>query len=201
RAFIRFPAWQRVVVLSAGALTHFVLGVVLIYAMAVSTGLPNLNPAPTPAVVSAVSPCIAMRTDGSCQPGSPAPARDAGLQPGDRVLAVAGTPVRDFDDLVAAIHSRSGPTEVRFQREGQQRTVVIDVARVPISALGGKGEEVVGAIVVSPPRQPAVTPRYWTGSPGRTGRIPRSAWSEPACSVATPQVSVRGGSSCSCWWR
>ncbi|MDQ3826319.1 MAG: M50 family metallopeptidase, partial [Actinomycetota bacterium] len=96
RAFIRFPTWQRVVVLSAGALTHFVLGIVLIYAMAVSTGLPNLSPAPTPAVVSAVSPCIAMRPDGSCQPGSPAPARDAGLQPGDRMLAVAGTPVRDF---------------------------------------------------------------------------------------------------------
>ncbi|MDQ3825297.1 MAG: site-2 protease family protein [Actinomycetota bacterium] len=160
RAFIRFSTWQRVVVLSAGALTHFVLGIVLIYAMAVSTGLPILNPAPTPAVVSAVSPCIAVRADGSCPPGSPAPARDAGLQPGDRVLAVAGTPVHDFGDLVAAVHSRSGPTEVRFDRNGQQRTVVIDVARVPISALGGKGDEVVGAIGVSPPPLRAVTPRY-----------------------------------------
>jgi membrane-associated protease RseP (regulator of RpoE activity) len=159
RAFIRFSVWRRVVVLSAGALTHFVLGIVLIYVMAVSTGLPNLNPAPTPAVVSKVSPCIAVQANGSCQPGSPAPARDAGLQPGDRVLAVGGTPVRDFDGLVTAIHSRSGPTEVRFDRNGQQRTVVIDVARVPISSLGGKGDEIVGAIGVSPPRESVVSPR------------------------------------------
>jgi membrane-associated protease RseP (regulator of RpoE activity) len=159
RAFIRFSVWRRVVVLSAGALTHFVLGIALIYAMAVSTGLPDLNPAPPPAVVSKISPCIAVQGDGSCQPGSPAPARDAGLQAGDRVLAVAGTPVRDFDDLVTAIHSRSGPTEVRFDRDGQQRTVLIDVARVPISTLGGQGNEVVGAIGVSPVRPPPVTPR------------------------------------------
>ncbi len=160
RAFFRFPTWQRVVVLSAGSLTHFALGIVLIYVMAVSTGLPNLDPAPTPAVVSKVSPCLTARADGACQPGSPAPARDAGLQPGDRVLAVAGTPVRDFADLVTAIHGRSGPTEVRFDRNGAQRTVLIDVARVPLSALGGKGDEVVGAIGISPPRPPAVTARY-----------------------------------------
>src|SRR5258707_2587305 len=41
RAFIRFSVWRRVVVLSAGALTHFVLGIVLIYVMAVSTCLPH----------------------------------------------------------------------------------------------------------------------------------------------------------------
>ncbi|MGH3767177.1 MAG: M50 family metallopeptidase [Pseudonocardiaceae bacterium] len=161
RAFVRFSVWRRVVVLSAGALTHFVLGIALIYAMAVSTGLPNLNPAPPPAVVSKVSPCIAAQADGSCQPGSPAPARDAGLQPGDRVLAVAGAPVHNFDDLVTAIHSRSGPTEVSFDRNGQQRTVLINVARVPLSSLAGngKGDEVVGAIGVSPPPQAVVTPR------------------------------------------
>ena len=160
RAFIRFPTWQRVVVLSAGAVTHFILGVVLIYAMAVSTGLPNLNPAPTPAVVSAVNSCVAARADGSCPPGSPAPARDAGLQPGDRVLAVAGTPVRDSGDLVATIRSRAGPTEFQIDRHGQQRTVMIDVARVPISALGGTGDQLIGAIGVMTTPRPSVTPRY-----------------------------------------
>jgi membrane-associated protease RseP (regulator of RpoE activity) len=164
RAFTRFPVWQRVVVLSAGSLTHFLLGIVLIYVMAVSTGLPNLNPAPVPAVVSAVSPCLEPRSDGSCPPGSPAPAKQAGLQPGDRVLAVAGTPVRNSDELVAALHSRSGPTEVQLERKGQQRTVLIDIARVPVSALGGQGEEMVGAIGVSTLRPPVLTPRYGPGA-------------------------------------
>jgi membrane-associated protease RseP (regulator of RpoE activity) len=158
RAFFRFPTWQRVVVLAAGSLTHFTLGIVLVYVMAVSTGLPNLSPAPIPAVVSAVSPCVAARADGSCPQRAPAPALSAGLRPGDRVLAVAGTPVRDFDELVAAIHRRSGPTEVRFDRNGVQRTVQVDITRVPLSALGGNSDELVGAIGISPPRPPAVTP-------------------------------------------
>ncbi|MGH3821935.1 MAG: M50 family metallopeptidase [Pseudonocardiaceae bacterium] len=159
RAFFRFATWKRVVVLSAGSLTHFALGIVLIYVMAVSTGLPNLNPAPIPAVVSAVSPCLGARADGSCAPGSPAPASDAGLAPGDRVLAVAGTPVRKVDELFTAIQSRSGPTEVRFDRNGQQHTVMIDIAQVPFSTLGGNSDRMVGAIGIAPLRPPAVTPR------------------------------------------
>jgi membrane-associated protease RseP (regulator of RpoE activity) len=154
RAFFRFPTWQRVVVLSAGSLTHFAVGIVLIYVMAVSTGLPNLNRAP--AVVSAVSKCIAVRADGSCPPGSPAPARQAGLRPGDRVLAVAGTPVHDFDELGKAIQSRSGPTQFLLERAGQRSTVLIDIAQVPISALGGQGSKLVGAIGVAQQRPDAV---------------------------------------------
>ena len=157
RAFFRFPTWKRVVVLSAGSLTHFALGVVLIYVMAVSTGLPNLNRAPTPAVVSEVSQCIAVQADGSCQPGSPAPAKNAGLQPGDRVLAVAGTPVGNFNELVTAVQSRSGPTEFRLERDGQQSTVQVDITQVPISAVGGQGDKLVGAIGVSPQRPDPVT--------------------------------------------
>ncbi len=160
RAFFRFPTWQRVVVLSAGSLTHFVVGIVLIYVMAVSTGLPNLNRAPTPAVVSKVSQCLEVRADNSCQPGSPAPARNAGLQPGDRVLAVANTPVRNSADLIGAIQSRSGPTEFQIERAGQQRSVLVDVARVPVSALGGQGDKLVGAIGVTPQQPAAVTLRY-----------------------------------------
>ncbi|MGH3717450.1 MAG: M50 family metallopeptidase [Pseudonocardiaceae bacterium] len=170
RAFFRFPTWQRVVVLSAGSLTHFAVGIVLIYVMAVSTGLPNLHPQPTPAVVAAVSPCIAVRADGSCEPGSPAPARDAGLRPGDRVLAVAGTPVSNFDELGKAIQSHAGqPTEFRLQRDGTPLTVQILVARVPISALGGQGDQLVGAIGVAPQRPDAARLHYGpVGAVGQT---------------------------------
>lgn len=156
RAFFRFPTWKRVVVLSAGSLTHFALGIVLIYVMAVSTGLPNLNREPPPAVVAEISQCVAPSPDGSCQAGAPAPARDAGLQPGDRVLAVAGTPVQDRAELMAATQRRSGPTEFLLERGGQQRTVQVDVAQVPASALGGEGGQLVGAIGVS--LQPSTAP-------------------------------------------
>lgn len=155
RAFFRFPTWQRVVVLSAGSLTHFAVGILLIYVMAVSTGLPNLDRAPTPAVVSAVNQCIRM-PDGSCPP---APARGV-LQPGDRVVAVAGTPVHNFDELAKAIQSRSGPTKFQIERSGQPLTVSINVAQVPDSALGGQGDKLVGAIGVVPQRAGPVTLRF-----------------------------------------
>ncbi|MGH3929800.1 MAG: M50 family metallopeptidase, partial [Pseudonocardiaceae bacterium] len=141
RAFFRYPTWKRVVVLSAGSLIHFALGIMLIYVMAVSTGLPNLNP--RPAVLAEVDPCISMSADRSCQTGSPAPARDAGLQPGDRVLAVAGTPVQNWNDLVTATQNRSGRTDYLLERDGSQRTVTVDVAPVPASS-----DKTVGAIGV-----------------------------------------------------
>jgi membrane-associated protease RseP (regulator of RpoE activity) len=160
RAFFRFPTWKRVVVLSAGSLTHFALGIVLVYVMAVSTGLPDLNRQPAPSVVSKVNPCIAVQADGSCQPGSPAPAGDAGMLAGDRVLAVADTPVRNSTDLVAAIQGRSGPTDFRLERAGQQLTVQVNVAQVPVSVLGGQGDKLVGAIGVTPQSPGPVTLRY-----------------------------------------
>jgi membrane-associated protease RseP (regulator of RpoE activity) len=160
RAFICFPVWQRLAVMFAGVFLNFVLGVVLIYVMAVSTGLPNVNRQPPPAVVSQVNQCIAVQADGSCRPGSPAPARDAGLRPGDRVLAVADTPVRDFTDLVTAIQNRSGPTQFRLERDGQQRTVIVDIVRVPASVLGRSGDNLVGAIGVTPQRPGPATLRY-----------------------------------------
>jgi membrane-associated protease RseP (regulator of RpoE activity) len=157
RAFFRFPTWQRVVVLAAGSLAHFVVGIVLIYAMAVSTGLPNLGRQP-PAVVSTVQciPGIPAGPGGSCQ----APARQAGLQPGDRILAVAGTRVHSFDELSQAVQSRSGPTEFQFERNGQVHQVSVNVVPVPPPVLGGRGNKPVGAIgVAGPPLPPAVTPR------------------------------------------
>lgn len=148
RAMWRQPAWKRVTVLSAGSLTHFVLGILIIYVMAVSTGLPNLDRPPTPAVVGQVSECISAAANGTCTPGDPAPAREAGLQPGDRVLAVAGTPVANFEELVAATQPRSGPTEFLVDRDDRRLAITVDVARVPASALGGQGSAPVGAIGV-----------------------------------------------------
>jgi membrane-associated protease RseP (regulator of RpoE activity) len=149
RAFFRFPTWKRVVVLSAGSATHFVVGILLVYVMAVSTGLPNLSAAQAQAaVVGQVSECVGAST-GSCSPDDPAPAREAGLQPGDRIVAVGGTPVDGFAELVKATQPRQGPTEFVIERDGQRLTVVVDIARVPASELGGNADETVGAIGVT----------------------------------------------------
>ncbi len=151
RAFFRYTTWKRVVVLSAGSLTHFVLGILIIYVMAISTGLPNITP--PPAVVGQASECVGASA-GGCSPDDPAPARDAGLQAGDRIVAVAGTPVGDFGELSEATQPLQGPTEFVIDRDGQRQPVIIDVAHVPASTLGGTSDEMVGAIGISMAQSP-----------------------------------------------
>jgi membrane-associated protease RseP (regulator of RpoE activity) len=146
RAFFRYATWKRVVVLSAGSMTHFVIGILLVYLMAITTGLPNLDRGEREAVIGEVSQCIGVGAPEACAPGDLAPAKDAGLLPGDRVLSVAGEKIDDYKDMQLAIQESSGPTEFLVDRNGVQRILSVDIARVAVSALGGKGDERVGAI-------------------------------------------------------
>ncbi len=154
RAFYKFATWKRVVVLSAGSLMHFVIGIIVIYIMAVSTGVPN--PAYGAPVIGEASDCIGVAEDG-CPAGALAPARDAGLQPGDRILAVAGVEVASFADVSGQTQPRSGPTEFLIERGGQEYPVVVDVTRVPLSSLTTapvENDVLVGAIGIDWPDVP-----------------------------------------------
>jgi len=69
------------------------------------------------------------------RPGSPAAA--AGMQPGDRIVAVDGQPVRTLDDLIAAIEGKPPGTqlEIQLERAGQQLTVRPTLAERPKGSL------------------------------------------------------------------
>lgn len=60
------------------------------------------------------------------------------LVPGDRVTAVGTTPVTSYDQLVAALASASGPTELTFDRNGHTFTTSVD-APVRLPADGARG--------------------------------------------------------------
>jgi regulator of sigma E protease len=91
-AYCNQPAWRRVLVLAAGPGANYLIAVVLAAFLLGTLGLP------TP--------------DGSARVGEVvgAPAQQAGLRPGDRILAVAGAPVERWNDLVAALQQRPGQT-------------------------------------------------------------------------------------------
>jgi membrane-associated protease RseP (regulator of RpoE activity) len=130
-AMYKQKTWKRVAVLFAGPAMNFLIGLVLIYGIAVTWGLPNLHP-PTKATVgetSCVKAEVAKGKLGDCT-GS-GPAAMAGIQAGDSVVKVGGTQVKNFDEMVAAVQKSSGPTPFVIERTQNgsttSMTTIVDV--------------------------------------------------------------------------
>ena len=115
-AMYRQKTWKRVAVLFAGPAMNFVIGLVLVYGIALVWGLPNLHP-PTSAMVGETS-CVKAETVrgelGNCT--GIGPAAVAGIQAGDVVVKVGSTPVATFEEMVTAVRKASGPTPFTVQR-------------------------------------------------------------------------------------
>jgi membrane-associated protease RseP (regulator of RpoE activity) len=183
RAMWRFKTWKRTVVMCAGSVTHFILGFVVLYLMAVTMGLPNLT-APTTEPVLAATSCAQSATtekqlsEDSCRPGSPTPAKSAGLRPGDKVLAVGGKPVASWEEMLAAVQATSGRTQFDVQRGDQRLALIVDVPKV--QRWTGDGVKSVGMIGASAQR-PAVTTQYGpVAAVGATFSFTGSMFSETA---------------------
>ena len=156
RAMWKYPVWKRVVVLSAGSITHFILGFLILLAMAVTLGLPNWE---GKAVVggtdcAAASQNPVTRELTPCGPADPSPAAAAGMQEGDIVVALDGAPVATWRELVERTRTLSGPHEFVVERDGERRTLTVDVATVQRVAIdtpqGQEGRlETVGAVGIA----------------------------------------------------
>lgn len=149
-AMFRQKVWKRVAVLAAGPAMNFVLGLVLVYVVAVVWGLPNLHPPTNPTVgeTTCVAPGLANGEQGPCT--VPSPAAAAGLKPGDVVVKVGGTAVGTPDEMVAAVQKLDGPTPFVARRDGAEFTTVVDVAQTKRYLNGAdQPPSDVGAIGVS----------------------------------------------------
>ena len=129
RAFYKQPAKQRAVVLAAGSTVHFIIAVVLILLSSLFIGK-AVEKAPGIGVVSA---CVPAAGDLDCDDGGaiPAPAQAAGLEPGDTVLAVDGTPVEGFFDFIQRVRDAPGEQlTVTIERGGERRDLALTPAPV-----------------------------------------------------------------------
>jgi len=59
---------------------------------------------------------------------SDSPAANAGIAQGDLIVAVAGTPTPDVDELHTALAAATFPFEVSLVRGADERTVTIEAA-------------------------------------------------------------------------
>lgn len=131
-AMYKQKVWKRVAVLFAGPAMNFVIGLVLIYGIAVTWGLPNLHPATTAVIgeTACVAPQIAKTGDnpfGPCPHPGAGPAAVAGLKAGDTVVKVGGQPVSTFEEMAKAIRGLSGAVPVVYERGGHTFTTTVDV--------------------------------------------------------------------------
>ncbi len=140
RAMYKQAAWKRIAVMMGGPITHFALGIVLVYVLATTYGLPNIG-APTTAVVGQVvcaAPSQGPMTDDpgtsyalpACTPADASPAAAAGVQAGDVITAVNGTRTPTFADVVDATRPLTGTAAFTVDRAGQSRTLQVDIAQV-----------------------------------------------------------------------
>jgi membrane-associated protease RseP (regulator of RpoE activity) len=157
RAMWRYPVWKRFVVLVSGSVTHFILGFVILYVMAITSGLINLHDTPQ---ISGVASCaqniadVKTMTYEPCQAGAPAPAKQAGLQSGDLIVSVNGKATPTWSDVTKDVQQLHGSTPFVVERDGKDITVNIDVATVrsvPVAQQGAQNPKLaaVGAIGVT----------------------------------------------------
>ncbi|KZS76402.1 zinc metalloprotease [Mycobacterium kansasii] len=152
RAMYRQATWKRVAVLFAGPGMNFVICLMLIYAIAVIWGLPNLHP-PTRAVIGETG-CVAAETSQGKleQCVGPGPAALAGLRAGDVVVKVGDTPVSTFDEMAAAVRAMHGTVPVVVERNGATITANVTIESTRRWLPTGQGGQVqpatVGAIGV-----------------------------------------------------
>jgi len=106
--FLSKPKWQRFLILVAGPFMNIVIAIAFMAIIAMVG---------TESVI--IKPVI-----GEIVPGKPA-AR-AGLLPGDRIIAINGEAINDFDDMRLAIGMHGGtPLRIDYVRNGQHRSTTL----------------------------------------------------------------------------
>ena len=130
KSFSAQPVGRRLGIVFAGPFFNFLFAVAA-FAVAFVVGLPSLLPE-----VGEVKPDF--------------PAYQAGLQAGDRILEVNGSPVTRWEDLAKVIHE-SGDRPIHLKVEREQKTFPVSVTPQVSTQKNLFGDDVqVGLIGISP---------------------------------------------------
>ncbi|TGY87412.1 RIP metalloprotease RseP [Marinicauda algicola] len=115
------PVWQRVLIVAAGPVANFILAVVIFAALGMIRG------------EARIEPLVGEVTAGS-------PAESAGLESGDLILAIDGSPVSGFSDISRTVFMRAGQQiDIAVERDGERITIqATPERRVMDDYLGGE---------------------------------------------------------------
>lgn len=109
RSFNAKPIWARMFVIVAGSVMNFILPVMLLFTVFMSAGIETASNEPILGNVF---------TD--------KPAAMAGLQPGDRVISVNGTPIDSWRQFVSVIQGSAGTQlQINYSRGSEENKTAI----------------------------------------------------------------------------
>jgi membrane-associated protease RseP (regulator of RpoE activity) len=166
RAFYKARTREKLIVLGSGSVLHFILGFIFLFTLFTGVGVVKSLP-----IIQEVLPCVPAKTE--CAPNDPiSPAKKAGLQPGDEVIAINGERDLEWSEISPVLRASAGkPISLLILRDGTEVNVdlvaatrIVDgedrgfigivnkyglVRENPISAIGSSAEATVQLFVGS----------------------------------------------------
>lgn len=107
--FNKKPIWQRIIVMASGAAMNFVLAIVIMIAVIFAQGLP----------VNTIDDTVKGK-----------PAMEAGLQSGDKIVAIDGQTITSWEGTSKAIlNSKNETLNMTIEREGKKITLEIPTVK------------------------------------------------------------------------
>jgi membrane-associated protease RseP (regulator of RpoE activity) len=106
RAFYLLPVWKRIIIMFGGPFMNLLLAFVFFGVLLMGFGV--AQPSTT---IGSVSECALPATSErqTCEPGDPAaPGAAAGIEPGDRIVSIAGEPIESWNESTAIIRDHAG---------------------------------------------------------------------------------------------
>lgn len=122
RAFYALSPWKKSIIMLGGPVMNFFLGILLI-----AISLSGIGTLQNSLTIQQVYQCVDTLSDGSCPDTAPiAPAAQAGLEPGDQVLAVNAVPVLSWTEAADLLSERGqNASQLLVLRNGSELSLSI----------------------------------------------------------------------------
>lgn len=140
RLFYTRKPWKRVIVMFAGPFMNLILAVAIFMGVAMTFGFQTQT-----TEVAGVQQCVISQSDKreTCKDGDPvSPAKAAGLQEGDRIVAFDGKKVDDWAMLSDRIRETIGPATLVVERDGKEVTLDAVLRENAVAKKDGNGQVV-----------------------------------------------------------
>ncbi|MEU6125382.1 site-2 protease family protein [Streptomyces sp. NPDC047123] len=145
RLFYTRKPWKRVIVMFAGPFMNLILAVAIFLGVMMTFGISSQT-----TQVGKVSDCVIQQSENraKCAAGDKAaPAKAAGLKPGDKIVAFQGASVDDWSALQSKIRETIGPATITVERDGKRLDLHANLIKNQVTKTDGDGAYVEGKYV------------------------------------------------------